>query len=261
KLKYAENDAQQFEEYLKTYEKIEEIVTLTDGEATAFNIYNEVNDLYKASESGDVVYIYFAGHGDVAEFAGEDIGFLLAVDVNNEREYFGTPGVVELEKLNKAVNRFSEKNVTVFLIIDACHSGFSEKLKGTQDNLNVLSDKFQNAIKFFSCGPDQLSYESPEIGHGYFTYYLVLGLMGAADYKPNDNEIEFSELHRFVVEKVKNTGKNQVPVMIYQTPFDIVRSVESKEKELALEIVKNSFSLDDALASRGGTPQTESTDA
>src|SRR5690606_37919422 len=38
KLKYAENDARQFEEYLKNYEKVEEIVTLTDGEATAINI-------------------------------------------------------------------------------------------------------------------------------------------------------------------------------------------------------------------------------
>lgn len=262
KLKYAENDARQFEEYLKTYEKVEEIVTLTGNEATAINIQKELNHLYQVSESGDVVYIYFAGHGDVVELYGEDIGFLLAVDVNNQREYYGTSGVVELEKLNKAVNNISKKNVTVFLIIDACRSGFSEKLKGTQDNLKVLSDNFQNATKFLSCGPDQLSYESTEIEHGFFTYYLVLGLMGAADYMPDDNEIKFYELQVFLDEKVKNkTSNNQVPVIITQTPNDIVRSVESKEKELALETLKNSFSLHEALASRGGTPQTEGTDA
>lgn len=192
KLNFADDDAAFFKEYLSKVEEIpdERLAYLSDSDAISFNIMRELKKIMTETQSGDLVYLFFAGHGDVVDDFGDEEGFLLAADVNKNRNYYGTQGVVPLKIINRVITNVTEKGAKVVLVLDACRSGFLYK-EGAQKNLKTFNNNFQNSTKFLSCGPDQLSYESKEIGHGFFTYYLILGLMGAADHLVQDKVVQW----------------------------------------------------------------------
>ncbi|WP_445384347.1 tetratricopeptide repeat protein [Robiginitalea sp. IMCC44478] len=259
KLNYADNDAAFFREYLAKVEQIPEdrLAYLEDEEAISINVMREFKNLMTQSEEGDTVFIFFAGHGDVVDDFGGEEGFLLAADANEHQEYYGTQGVVPLSILNRVVDKITGNGARVILVLDACRSGFLYK-EGAQKNLQTLNNNFQNSIKFLSCGPDQLSYESEEIEHGFFTYYLVLGMMGAADNLVQDNNLQYFELETFLDNSVKNeTNQRQIPVVWNQKATDVFKAVDPRDKKLAMEQIGSSASIKDLLASRGGTENTK----
>ena len=65
-------------------------------------------------------------------------------------------------------------------------------------------------------GPNEVSLELPELGHGVFTYYLLEGLRGKAD-RNGDGVVTVSELYEYVEEqverKVREAGGRQRPIM------------------------------------------------
>ena len=69
KLKFADNDAALFKNYLTDIEGLqnENISLLINKDAVALNIVQELKKQFKIAKDGDVLYIYFAGHGDVVE--------------------------------------------------------------------------------------------------------------------------------------------------------------------------------------------------
>jgi len=253
KLNYADNDAALFKEYLSTIEQIpdERLSYLVDADAISINIMRELKKLMNESSKGDTVYIFFAGHGDVVDDFGGEEGFLLAADANEHQEYYGTQGVVPLKILNKVIDQVTAKEAKVVLVLDACRSGFLYK-EGAQKNLETLNNNFQNSIKFLSCGPNQLSYESDDIKQGFFTHYLVLGLMGAADNMIQDNNIQYFELELFLDNNVKSeTNDKQVPVVWNQKATEIFKAVNPEDKRIALEQIKSTSNIKNLLASRG----------
>ena len=263
KLNFADDDAAFFKDYLSNVEQIPDsrLAYLTDDEAISFNIMVELKKLMTESQAGDTVYLFFAGHGDVVDDFGDEEGFLLAADVNEDRNYYGTQGVVPLKIINRVITKVTEKGAKVILVLDACRSGFLYK-EGAQKNLETFNNNFQNSTKFLSCGPDQLSYESKEIGHGFFTYYLVLGLMGAADHIVQDNKIQYFELEMFLDSNVKlETNDKQVPVVWNQKATDVFREITPFDKEFALNEIKNSSNVKNALASRGVSEVTEASES
>ncbi|WP_406685482.1 tetratricopeptide repeat protein [Seonamhaeicola sp. MEBiC1930] len=246
KLDFSDDDALIFKQYLEEVEKIpqERLVALVTNDSTqetsfsepsSSNILRELRKLMDDTQEGDTVYFYFAGHGDVVDDQGFEEGFLLASDSNDNQEYYGTPGVVSLKHLNSVITAVTEKGAKFVLVLDACRSGFLYK-EGTQKNLETFNNNFQHSTKFFSCGPNQLSYESKELGHGYFTYYLVLGLLGAADNLVQDNSLQYFEIATFLDGKVKSeTNQKQAPIVWHQNTVGVFKAVESKDKELALK--------------------------
>ena len=59
---------------------------------------------------------------------------------------------------------------------------------------------------------NEVSVEKDELGHGVFTYYLVQGLGGPADFDA-DGLVTVDEAYRYVSEKVPAaTGQEQHPV-------------------------------------------------
>ncbi len=67
-----------------------------------------------------------------------------------------------------------------------------------------------------SCKLDQWSMEAPELGHGVFTYFLLEGLKGQADFT-EDGVVDIDELAKYVKYHVPNyVYKN---MRIYQEPF------------------------------------------
>ncbi|HLT54322.1 MAG TPA: caspase family protein, partial [Flavobacteriaceae bacterium] len=256
KLNYAENDAALFRDYLSKVEKLteENITYLADQDAVSPIILKELSAIYKASNEGDWLYFYFAGHGDVVEDFGDKEGFLLAADANANQEYYAN-GAISLDLLNnKIIGNLVKKGVKVVLVLDACHSGFIFE-EGTQRNLGSIQAMFENTTKILSCGPNELSYESGDLQHGYFTYYLVKGLMGTAD-SNTDNALIFRELDDYLYDNVNATvskkyNKQQTPVLRTQNDRATFRDINPNETSIAFEAISKSLKTDKGYASRG----------
>lgn len=256
KLNYAHNDALLFNDYLRRVENVpeENTVLLTNKDAVAINILRELKKLLNTVQADDVVYIYFAGHGDVVDDFGKKEGFLLAADANADQEYYAG-GSIPLGLLNnRVIGNITNKKAQVILILDACRSGFIFE-EGTQKNLGTIQAMFENATKILSCGPNELSYEDGEIKHGYFTYYLVKGLMGNADTN-TDNNVIYREIDDYLYDNVYNTvskkyGQNQTPVVRTSNNRAVFKVINSNSQVLAFESIESELSKIEGYASRG----------
>jgi Flp pilus assembly protein TadD len=185
-LRFANRDAEAFANYLRSKEggKVtdENMRLLLNEKATTAAIYEALNWLLDEVQPNDVVYFYFAGHGDMESNTIFKIGFLLAY--NTPRTNYMN-NAVRIDDLNKFATTLSVNNkAKVVLITDACHSG---KLAGSEFRGNFLAaDQLRtaarNEIRITSCGPDQLAMEGEAWGggRGVFSYYLINGLLGFA---------------------------------------------------------------------------------
>lgn len=264
-LNYADDDAFLFKQYLTKIDSVphQNITYLVNKDATSFNILSALNDLIDSSEEGDTVYLFFAGHGDVVQKDSVEnkIGFLLAHDTNKDREFYGTQGVVPFEDVNKTVNEIANKKAKIILVLDACKSGYLY-LNGAQKNLEAANNTFENATKFLSCKPNELSYESTneeDLSQGFFTYYLVLGFMGAADNMIQDFNLHYFELEMFLKTNLASaTNNKQTPVIDTKASTEIFRKVNSKDKSEALKQVQDQQKLTALLANRNSENNIES---
>jgi tetratricopeptide (TPR) repeat protein len=266
KLNYADNDAFMFKDYLSKIEKVSEenISFLANEEATGMRISQELKNIYSNAVSGDIVYIYFAGHGDVIDDFGDKIGYLLAADANSHQEYNGVGGVLPLAYLNETViPKLTAKGVKVFLVLDACRSGFIYK-EGTQKNMGAIQSMFENSIKFLSCGPNELSYESNELKHGYFTYYLVKALAGNADAN-SDNNLQYNEIDDYLYINVNTTvskkyNQNQIPIIRSENTRAVYKALNQDDKTIVFADVSKE-KINEEVRARGFLNQaSQSTD-
>ncbi|MEM6517399.1 MAG: caspase family protein, partial [Bacteroidota bacterium] len=254
KLNYADNDAALFKNYLNQIEGIpnENIQLLLNENAAALGIVSALKKLYNNLNSGDHLYIYFAGHGDVVDDFGEQEGFLLAADANASQEYY-SGGVLSLKLLNTIIKKLSENQVKVTLILDACRSGFLFE-EGTHKNMGTIQAMFENSTKILSCGSNELSYESGELNHGYFTYFLVKGLSGEADTN-TDNSIIYRELDDYLYNNVNNLvskklNQSQTPVIRTKNDRAQFKALK-KENKIAFERLSGEVKSTKQVAARG----------
>jgi Tfp pilus assembly protein PilF len=254
-LNYADNDAILFKNYLSIVEGLsdEDISLLINQDAVSLNILKAFKSLLKKTKSGDIIYIYFAGHGDVIDDFGEKEGFLLATDANANQEYY-SGGTIPFSLLEKILTSFISKQSKVILILDACQSGFP--FKGTsQKNMGTIQAMFLNSTRFLSCGSQELSYESSELKHGYFTYYLVKGLTGKAD-KDANASLTYSEIDDYLYDNVtdvvlkEHKGK-QSPVMHTENKRAVLKAITSKSNAIVFEDINATIESDKRIAARG----------
>jgi tetratricopeptide (TPR) repeat protein/uncharacterized caspase-like protein len=202
-LQYAHRDAQIFAEYLKSKAggslPEQNIRLLLNENATYAAIYDALNWLLDTCEKDDLVYFFFSGHGDMENNTIYKLGFLLS---------YNTPRVnyinnaVRVEDLNNIANTLSvTKHAKVILITDACHSG---KLAGSDfRGSSLVGEQLRTVqsseVRMSSCAPDQLSVEDQGWGggRGVFSYYLVNGLEGLADYS-KDGTVTVNEIKQYL---------------------------------------------------------------
>lgn len=200
-LQYANKDAVAFADFLKSKAggsvPEENIKLFTEEAATNAAIYNSFSWLIETVEQNDVVYIYFAGHGDMESETAYKLGFLLTYQTPR-RTYINN--AIRIEDLNNYANTLALK-AKVFVITDACHSG---SLISTNKQLrtvvnNQLTNVRSKAIRIASCKPDQLSMEDEFWGggRGVFSYYLVNGMLGFAE-KNSDGIISVAEIKNYL---------------------------------------------------------------
>ncbi|MFA6469450.1 MAG: caspase family protein [Bacteroidota bacterium] len=238
-LAYADRDAKAFAEFLKSsagggFEE-ERVKILLNKDATLQNIKTALFNFLRQTVDKDLVVIYFAGHG-APEPANPNNNYLLCYDTDpNALETSAFP----MWDVNTALQRYiPSKRVVVFT--DACHSGgissdiATRGMSTTDDNminqyLADLSKTKEGIIVFTASQAGEVSQELEKFGHGVFTYYLLEGMKGEADFN-NDYTVTIGELMDYVEEKVKRqTSGNQHPT----------RNQGAYDKDLTISLIPN----------------------
>jgi hypothetical protein len=227
-LRYAAADAKSFYDwaispdggkYAPTMVKL-----LLDAGATGANIKNALFDWLAQAIQEDTVTLFFAGHGSPQSPDHPENLFLLPYDTQYDN--ISTTGF-PMWDIETALKRFI-KAKKVIVITDACHAGGvghafdiarrdgrglkAVPISSSLQNLSTISD----GVCIISASDDnQFSQEGLQWGqgHGVFTYFLLEGLKGKADYN-KDGLVTLGELIPFLSEQVRRETRNaQTPTV------------------------------------------------
>jgi uncharacterized caspase-like protein len=221
-LRYASADAKSFYDWAVSatggrYAPAR-IRLLLDEQATAANIKNALFNWLGQALEEDVVTIYFAGHGSPQSPDHPDNLYLLPHDCRYDN--IATTGF-PMWDIETALKRFI-KAKKVVVIADACHSGgvgqsFDIARRAKRDlKVNPVSTGIQKLTQvgegvcvISASDENQYSQESKDWGggHGVFTYFLLKGLKGDADYN-KDASVNLGELTSYVSQEVRRATKN-----------------------------------------------------
>jgi tetratricopeptide (TPR) repeat protein len=214
-LRFAERDAQAIHTVLASVEggnfKAENVHTLLNEKATLASIRHEIDEwLPSKAKPDDRVLIYFAGHGLIR--GGK--GYLAPFDVDPGDVAHTAYAMDELGLM--AASKIGAKYK--ILLTDACHSG-----KITPDDSQAVTSKLrsldESLFSLTASRDREQSYESADLegGHGFFTYYLVEGLRGAAD-ADHDGVVTADELAEYVRREVRAKVHEASKGQYEQTP-------------------------------------------
>jgi len=245
KLNYAHTDAQNFRNFLlqgyagHIENPVTDIKYLVEEKAMYDSVTTAIAKwlmkLRGRVKAGDVIYIYYSGHGVVSP-EGQN---LLPIDSKIADESLAElENNVALANIRTMVASLVtvERGVKVYYIIDACrkNEGGGESLT----TANKIAAEFPSPGEYFfyAASDDQYSYESKDLGtgNGVYTYFFLLGLKGAADKYPADNKISIEELEEFVQDNVRNYTR-MVLKAIPQKP--VFKNVKDNDRQRILAVV------------------------
>jgi uncharacterized caspase-like protein len=227
-LRYSAADARAFNKWLVSQKggryAPSRVKIFLDSKATAQNIRNALFNWLGQALEEDTVMIYFAGHGSPQSPDYPQNLFLLPYDAHYDD--VATTGF-PMWDIETALKRFIKARKVV-VIADACHSGgigqsFDVARRATRGiSINPISSGIQNLSKIgdgiavISASDErQFSQEGQQWGggHGVFTYFLLKGLNGDADYN-KDSHVTLGELIPYLSEQVRReTGNAQSPTV------------------------------------------------
>ena len=207
-LRFADKDAEAFANFLRSPAggSLDEdhLKLLTNSAATLGQFAATLDWLLEVSKEGDLVILYFSGHGDVEKKTITQPGYLLCWDAPSHI-YLGG-GALALPMFQDVVTTLSAQNkAKVVVITDACRAGklAGSSVGGTQITGANLARQYANEIKILSCQPDEYSIEGEQWGggRGAFSYNLVDALYGMADAN-NDLSVTLKEVGRYLEDRV-----------------------------------------------------------
>jgi len=205
-------------------------LTGTDENAPkAENLRRTLDRISAEAKAGDVLYIFFAGHGDVLQDKdGKQIRFMLQqADKGNKR--IGSFGVDDLGQWCHPSKIKAQKRVFVF---DACHSGqIMNELafagRGSEEDARIRQlDKLKskNGMMILAASADNESaYEDETLNQGVLTYHLLQAMKDGHvnDTTPLLIRKWFDETIDLVEEYSRNNGNNQHPASYGDGRFEI----------------------------------------
>lgn len=205
KLQHAAKDATDFSKVISNMHTNMYVkkapVLITDKSATDKNIKKGLSTLVNKVEQGDVVMLFFSGHGSKE---GSETYFLSCNAESND--LFSSS--VNFDAIRTAIKRLKDRKCRVLVFMDACHSGALYGQKSVTESF-ALSDP--GVIGFYSSTESQKSNESEAWNNGIFTKALLEGFNGKAT--DQDGNITIDELERYVRESVrKATNGKQMPI-------------------------------------------------
>ncbi len=202
----------------------ENVTLLTDDtpeKPTNTAIGKALNRLITATREGDLVVVFFSGHGF------EDQGRAYLLPANSDLEALDY-SAIERDAFVRQIDRITAKKVIV--VLDACHSGgVNRGGKGVGKDAALSTKYYENFMGsqgrafIASSGGGELSWEDEERGHGVFTSALVDALSGKADRQPRDGLISLNELRGYVETEVSDwagrRGKSQHPQVSLESAY------------------------------------------
>lgn len=257
-LKYAAKDAVDFGQALQTdlgFEKSSvKVLADTGGQAaaTANNVNAAIDELLanRTLDRGDLFILYFSGHG--IGLADGDYWMLNDADPKNPQA-----GGIRIESvLGKLV---AKKLRNVVVISDACRAGE----KNTFGSRLISLGRKSNIAVLLGCAPGAKSYESPKLGHGVFTNYLLKNLKNDALLDKETGALRMSALGKRIATSVEgftrpDYGNNaQKPLVLADQDQDVILA-SFPPKDTSENIILNSIqqqlkakslSMEDAQAS------------
>lgn len=192
---------------------------LKNSEVTRERILQAFESLKSKANQEDVFVFYYAGHGVMSE-EKESQFYIVPYDVtqlygNNDMLKNKAISAEELQTFSTELK--AQKQMFVF---DACQSGGMTELlalRGAAEEKAIAQLARSTGTYWLAASSSQqFATEFSELGHGIFTYSIILGLQGRADAGSKDKKITIMELSAFINDKVpelseKHKGKPQYP--------------------------------------------------
>ncbi len=252
-LRFTANDARTFADTLRNECRFDDVKTLIDNQAVTEDVKDAIDKLAAEATPEDLVVIYIASHGSPGESDRAGVSYIVTYDTKVDKLYATAFKMEDL--LSDIKKRFSSERVIVF--IDTCYSGATFKeppkewptggrgLRVVSSGLSksMLEDRMRQTGGGTGVGPatpgerrkpqgvgrviiassseNEQSWESEQIQHGYFTYYLIEALK-------RQNTISIQALFDFVrdevpraVERDKKAKQNPVMIKSLTEPVEI----------------------------------------
>jgi uncharacterized caspase-like protein len=221
-LQFADRDAQDFRDFLLSPDggsfPKDNIRLLLNEDATSQNFRSALFTFLTKAQPQDEVVLYIAGHGAPDPNDPRNL-YLLTYDTKLEDMGGSAFPMFQLQDVFARV--IKAKRVVTFA--DTCHSygfsGASAHGKKSNNLVNQYLSRFANdsdRAVITASDISQLSYESDKWGggHGVFTFFLLKGLHGEADFN-KDGTVTAGELFAYIHDTVdKATEGQQSPMAL-----------------------------------------------
>jgi hypothetical protein len=216
-LKYADNDANVLARTLKKLEGgiFLEVVTktLVNQDANRGNILTAMATHLGKAAPDDVVFIFLAGHG----IKNVQTGSYYFVPYNADMQNLLFEGL-KWSDFDEAIKIISTNVSKVVLVLDTCHSGAINVAMRNLGEGEDLADAMKSASGLYVLsaskgGESSMEDESFRLpgekkGHGAFTYALLKGLSGEANYDKS-SYLTINQLFSYVAAQVPRLTKGQ----------------------------------------------------
>ncbi len=223
RAEYASDDAQVFYDYAirSLGIKPENTKLLVDDGADEVDILAAFRNWLpmKIRKNKTDLVVFYSGHG----LPSEDGKSLYFLPYNAHRELIEETAINQT-KIIGAIQSAQPRSVTMF--IDACYSGQArsgETLLASAKPVALKSSASAYPESFTvmtASQPDQISWSSPNLKHGIFSFYVMKGLEGDAD-ENKDGKITVGELQSYLSDMVPrqamSMNRKQMPQLMGDT--------------------------------------------
>lgn len=156
---------------------------LLDEQATGRAIRLALDFVITQARSGDVVTIFFAGHGKVVQYGSGEIAYLLPHDADLD---LLNVTAIPMDEIRRYVDVHLRQAAQVVMVTDACHAGAlggihrdgASRIGSINDHLQVVGQR-DGVLNIMACRRDEVAIEDSRLGgHGVLTYALLKALNG-----------------------------------------------------------------------------------
>ena len=219
-LKYAKPDAHLMQEFLRNHVRCEKVLFYSDdspdfkGKSTrpSFTNLNRVlRTMFEKPfmEVGDNFWFFFSGHGRRHKWSD----YLMASDSDPDDV---ERTAISISYVTEQLRRCGAGNI--ILILDACRDQGSKSGEGIGNQAAEVARQ-KGIITFFSCSPNQLSYEIETLQQGIFTKAVLegLGIQGKC--------ATVERLNHYLSVRVPELIREHKGEQVRQTPYCIAEPV------------------------------------
>ncbi|OYT15196.1 MAG: hypothetical protein B7C24_14350 [Bacteroidetes bacterium 4572_77] len=217
-LNYSKNDAEIVgktfgDQSKKIFESIN-LYKLYDSDVTKEKVDAKFNEISKDIKPDDVFIFYLAGHGVTNDKDG-DYYYLPSNFRYTGSEAISVSGISKHDIMGNLIKIKAQKSMILF---DTCNSGsFIDKPASRGIAEKTAIDRLKKTIGraiIVASSESQVALEGYE-NHGVFTYALIQGLLGKADFNKN-SQVTVSEISMYIENEVpeltyKKWGYEQIP--------------------------------------------------